>query len=245
MALFNKSKNPAFNDEALKNVLDADQSVSRTPMTVSGAVNKTMMLMGIMLVGAGIGYMNPSQILMWVGILGGAAIFFFASRNPDKAPILAPIYAVVEGLFVGTVSAYYAYMFNGIIFQAASLTMAIMFTMLFLYKSGLVKVTDKFRAGISMAVGGIMIYYLVNIVLHFLGINIPYIHDGGMLSIGICGFIIVIASMNLLLDFDNFHKGEAQRAPQYMEWMYGMGLLFTLIWLYVEILRMLSYLSND
>jgi len=98
---------------------------------------------------------------------------------------------------------------------------------------------------VTMAVGGVMIFYLINIVCHFIGIQIPYLHDGGMISIGITLVIIGIATMNLLLDFDNFEKGEAMKAPGYMEWYSGMGLLFTLVWLYLEILRLLSYLSSD
>ncbi len=249
--LFSKSSNPIFSDASLNGVLDIEQGAVAERMTVGGAINKTFMLTGIMLIGAAVGISaaltNPgiAKILMWTGVLGGAGIYFFASRSPEKSPILAPLYAFVKGLFVGIVSMVYAGLYSGIVFQAFTLTMAILFTMLALYKSGLVQVTQKFRAGVSMAVGGVMIYYLINIVMHFLGINIPFIHDGGMLSIGICAFIIVIASMNLLLDFDNFDKGAKQGAPQYMEWYYGMGLLFTLIWLYIELLRLLSYLSSD
>jgi uncharacterized YccA/Bax inhibitor family protein len=116
--------------------------------------------------------------------------------------------------------------------------------MLMIYKSGLIKVTEKLRAGITMAVGAVMIFYLINMVCHFIGINIPFIHEGGMLSIGITLVIIGIASMNLLLDFDNIEKGAAMKAPEYMEWYSGMGLLFTLVWLYLEILRLLSYIRD-
>jgi uncharacterized YccA/Bax inhibitor family protein len=116
--------------------------------------------------------------------------------------------------------------------------------MLFLYKSGIVQVTDKLRMGVMMATGAIALVYLLNIVLSFFGISIPYLHQGGMIGIGISLLIIGVAAMNLLLDFDNFDKGEAQGAPAYMEWFCAMGLLITLVWLYMEILRLLSILSG-
>lgn len=244
---FSKSNNPMLKEEVYQNnVLDAELvgSDQRT-MTVAGAVNKTFLLFFIMLLGAAVGFMYPSTILMWTGVIGGAIIYFITARNPSRAPVLAPLYAVVEGLLVGTVTSYYMYAFDGIVFNAATLTMAILFMMLTLYKAGVIKVTDKFRSGVSMAVGAVMMIYLVNIVLYFFGISIPFLHDGGPMAIGISGVIIVIASLNLLLDFDSFEKGEQYGAPEYMEWFSAMGLLFTLIWLYLEILRLLSYLSSD
>ncbi|MFT5168808.1 MAG: putative YccA/Bax inhibitor family protein [Saprospiraceae bacterium] len=185
------------------------------------------------------------MILVWTGIIGGAIVFYITSSNPSRAPYLAPVYAILEGLLVGAISKMYMMAFvPGIIFQAVTITFAILFMMLMIYKSGLIKVTEKLRAGITMAVGAVMIFYLINMVCHFIGINIPFIHEGGMLSIGITLVIIGIASMNLLLDFDNIEKGAAMKAPEYMEWYSGMGLLFTLVWLYLEILRLLSYIRD-
>ena len=117
--------------------------------------------------------------------------------------------------------------------------------MLALYKTGLITVTQKFRAGVTMAVGAVMLLYLVNIVLHLFGISIPFLHDGGPIAIGISAVIIVIACLNLLLDFDNFDKGEQAGAPKYMEWYFGMGLLFTIVWLYLELLRLLSFFMGE
>lgn len=246
---FSKSNNPMLKDEVYQRnaVLDEGMVGSEygKTMTVSGAVNKTLILFAIMLGGSAFSFMFPSKILMWTGILGGAAIYFIASRNPERSPMLAPLYALVEGFLVGTVTAYYMYAFDGIVFNAVTLTMAILFMMLTLYKAGVVKVTDKFRSGVSMAVGAVMLLYLVNIVLYFFGVSIPFLHDGGPVAIGISAVIIGIASLNLLLDFDSFDKGEAHGAPEYMEWYSAMGLLFTLVWLYLEILRLLSYLSSD
>ena len=243
---FNESSNPMIGEDKFKSILDSGMVRQGETMTVSGAVNKTLLLMGIMLVSAMVSYLFPSTMFMWIGIIGGAGIMWYASSNPSKSPILAPIYAILEGMLVGTITYFYVFSFApGIIFQAVTLTFAILFMMLMLYKAGVIKVTEKLRAGISMAVGAVMLFYLINIICHFIGIDIPYIHEGGLLSIGITLAIIGIASMNLLLDFDNFDKGEKHKVPAHMEWYFAMGLLFTLVWLYLEILRLLSYLSND
>lgn len=242
---FTESSNPVLNEDKYKQVLDAGMVGEMEPMTINGAINKTLLLMAMMLATGVISFVYPNPLFMWGGIIGGAIVMFIASSNPSRSPILAPIYAGLEGLLVGTITAYYSAAFEGIIFQAVTATFAILFMMLMLYKSGLISVTAKFRAGVSMAVGAVMLLYLVNIVLYFFGISIPFLHDGGPLSIGITLVIIGIASMNLLLDFDNFEKGEEMQAPGYMEWYSAMGLLFTLVWLYLEILRLLSYLQSD
>jgi uncharacterized YccA/Bax inhibitor family protein len=250
MDRFSKSNNPMLSEETYRQsaVLDEHMVIGNTEgtMTVNGAVNKTFILFGIMLLGAAFGFMNPVSTPVLIGCsLGGAALMFFASRYLNYAHILAPSFALLEGLLVGTITAYYMYAFEGIVFNAVTLTMAILFMMLTLYKAGIIKVTDKFRSGVSMAVGAIMLLYLVNIVLYFFGISMPFLHNGGPIAIGISCVIVGVASLNLLLDFDSFERGAAYGAPKSMEWVSGMGLLFTLIWLYLEILRLLSYLNRD
>jgi uncharacterized YccA/Bax inhibitor family protein len=250
---FLKSSNPMFNEDKLRanakvDTLDSDMITRESEvMTISGAINKTFILLGVMMITTLFSFAFPSKIFMYVGIFGGIAVVMYANYNPDKSAWLAPIYALVEGLFVGSVSYFYASIAGttGIIFQAVSLTVALLFMMLFIYKSGLIKVTQKFRAGVSMAVGAIMLVYLLNFVLSFFGMNVPYIHEGGMIGIGISVVIIVVACLRLLLDFDNFEKAAQLKSPKYMEWFCAMGLLVTLVWLYYEILRLLSVLSND
>ena len=191
-------------------------------------------------------YTFPNQILMYVGMFGGIGVVLYANYNPDKSSWLAPLYALLEGLFVGTVSVIYVGIAgtSGIIFQAIMLTVALLFMMLFIYKTGIIKVTQKFRAAVTMAVGAIMMVYLLNFVLSFFGMNVPYIHEGGMIGIGISAVIIVVACLRLLLDFDNFDKAAQFKSPKYMEWFCAMGLLVTLVWLYYEILRLLAVLSS-
>ncbi len=216
-------------------------------MTVQGAVNKTLLLSALLFATAMLGFMwgETYPWLMWVGAIGGLITVLIAAFRPQHSPILAPVYAGLEGLFVGAISAMYASLLEGIVFQAITLTIAVLFMMLFIYKAGIIKVTQKFRLGVIMATGGILVFYLLSFVLSFFGIDIGYLHDGGWMSIGISLVIVGVASLNLLLDFDNFEKGEQHGAPGYMEWFCALGLLVTLVWLYVEMLRLIALFSSN
>jgi len=241
---FFESHNPVMKESAYKEaastlVPDADT------MTVSGAVNKTLILGAIMLLLAALSYSMPSPIFTWGGAIGGLVVVLIAAFKPQRSPVLAPIYAAFEGLFVGGITAIYGSMFGGIVFNAITLTVAIFFLMLFLYKTGTIKVTQKLRSGVIMATGAIALVYVASFVLSFFGIQVPFLHEASIAGIGISLLIIGVAAMNLLLDFDNFEKGEQYQAPAYMEWFSAMGLLITLIWLYVEILRLLALLSSS
>jgi len=249
---FTKSSNPFLKEEALtkatNDTLDGGmtQRAETDPMTVSGAVNKTFIMGALMMLTAFYAYLNPSMLFVWGGAIGGLILVVVMGWKKHLSPTLAPIYALLEGLFVGSITAIYAAGFGaGIVFQAVLLTMALLFGMLFAYKAGLIKVTQKFRTGVMMATFGIFIVYMINIGLSFFGINLPFLHEGGMIGIGISLFIIGIATLNLLLDFDNFDKAAAMRAPKYFEWYCATGLIITLVWLYIEILRLLSILSSD
>lgn len=249
---FFQSRNPIMKDkmyqQSSQEVLDADMTqagVIVERMTVQGAINKSFLLGVIMLFTAVFAYSSPSSLFMWGGAIGGLVVVVIASFKPQYSGTLAPIYAGLEGLFVGAISAIYASAFDGIVLQAVSLTMAVFFIMLFIYKSGIIKVTNKLRTGIIMATGAIFVVYLLSWVLSMFGISIPYLHQGGAIGIGISLVIIGVAAMNLLLDFDNFEKGEQFGAPKYMEWFSAMGLLITLVWLYIEILRLVAIFSSS
>ena len=253
MASFN-SKNPILNEKAINRAgtvesLGGDQLITRDSsevMTINGAINKTLMLFGLMMITTVFSYTAPSMMLVYGGLFGGIIVLLIARKKQHLAPILAPIYALIEGLFVGSVSAMYATAFiDGIILQAVTLTFGTLLAMLVLYRSGLITVTEKFRSGVMMATGAIMIVYVISIIGHFVGFNVPFLHDSSPLGIGISVVIIGVAAMNLLLDFDMFEKLEKNRSPKYMEWMAGMGLLVTLVWLYIEMLRLLSKLQSD
>ncbi len=248
--MFSSSHNPFMKEEAYRKssseVLDAGLIERGERMTVQGAINKSFILFGIMLITTAVSFAFPSPLFMWGGAIGGLVVVLIASFKTHLSASLAPIYALLEGLFVGSITAIYAAGFGGgIIFHAVTLTFALLFAMLFIYKTGIIKVTNKFRTGIIMATGAICLVYLLNIILGLFGVNMPFLHEGGMIGIGISLVIIGIASLNLLLDFDNFEKGEQYGAPSYMEWFSAMGLLITLVWLYIEVLRLLSILNRD
>ena len=248
---FNKSNNPLLSEKSFAKIETIERRAggpildSSFQMTVSGAVNKTLLLSMIAISSFIVAYSMPSTLMMWGGFGVGLITLIVASFKRHLSPVLAPIFAIGQGLFAGSISYVYAMQFEGIIFQAASLTFATLLAMLLIYKSGIIKVTRGFRTAISMAVSAIMLVYLVNLAGMFFNFEVPYLHESSPLGIGISLVIVGIASLNLLLDFDNFEKGEQMGAPKYMEWFFGMSLLFTIIWLYLEILRLLAKLQRD
>lgn len=243
MALFGSS-NPFMKEEKFQNILDAPLASEGT-MTVSGAVNKTFILTGLLLLTSVISYLMPNIIFMAVGGIGGFVVALVAAFKPKLSNYLAPTYALLEGLFLGTISAVYAAAYSGIVINAFISTIGILVAMLFIYKSRVIEVTEKFRVGVMAATAAIALLYLVSMVLGFFGIQIPYLHEGGAMGIGISLLIIGIATMNLLIDFDNIEKGAQYAAPKYMEWYSAMGLLITLVWLYLEMLRLLSKIARS
>jgi uncharacterized YccA/Bax inhibitor family protein len=178
-------------------------------------------------------------------MIGGFITAMITIFRPTSSPITAPIYAVLEGMFLGGISAFFEGMYPGIAIQAVSLTLAVLGVMLFLYKARIIKVTEKLRGGIIAATGAIAVVYLVSWVLSMFNIYLPMIHSSGLMGIGFSLFVVGLAAFNLLLDFDFIEKGARNGAPKYMEWFSAFGLMMTLIWLYLEILRLLSKLNRD
>lgn len=244
---FFESKNPILNEEKLKSLTSSEviKTDSADKMTISGAINKTLILFAILLVTSGMSYVLPTMFLLIVGIVGGLIAVLVATFKPHTSPISAPVYAGFEGMALGTISAYYAGIMDGIILQAVCLTFGTLLSMLVLYKSGLITVTQKFRAGVMMATGAIFFMYIISFIFSLFGWNMPMLHTGGMLGIGISLAIIAVAALNLLLDFDNFDKAAESNAPKYMEWFCALSLMVTLVWLYLEFLRLLAKLSRD
>ncbi|NND08235.1 MAG: Bax inhibitor-1/YccA family protein [Saprospiraceae bacterium] len=241
---FFDSSNPYLKEEKFESVSRTQSLDVSEKMTVTGAVNKTFLLGTILLAAAGVSYTFPSSLLTWGGAIAGLIIVIIASRKVEQSSTWGPLYAVCEGFFVGGITAMYASYFDGIVLQAVTLTFAVFFAMLALYKSGLVKVTKSFRSGIMMATVGIFGLYMVSFVLSFFGINMPFLHEATPLTLIISLAILAIAALNLLLDFDTFEKGEELGAPIHMEWFAAMGLIITLVWIYVEILRILAIFSG-
>lgn len=241
-----RSSNPMFRDENMRSSSILDQtSFNEGTMTVEGAVNKSLILFGILMLTSAYAFLNPNYTLMWVGIIGGLIASLVGIFKPQYAPYAAPAYAAFEGLAIGTISIVYASLYAGIVFQAATLTFGVLFLMLTLYKARIITVTEKLRSGIMMATGAIALLYLVNMILYWtMGYRMPFIHEGGTFGIIFSLAVVALASFNLLLDFDNIERGAQMNAPKYMEWASAMGLLITLVWLYLEILRLLAKLQD-
>ena len=219
-------------------------------MTLQGAVNKTVILLALVVIAAGYTWnlsyhQGPEVIYPWLmtGVIGGFLVALVTIFKPTWSPALAPAYAVLEGLALGGISAIFEVRYPGIVLQAVGLTFGTLFCLLLAYKSGLIRVTENFRLGVVAATGGVALIYVLGFAGSFFGWQIPYIHESGIIGIGFSLFVVVIASMNLVLDFDFIERGDG-RAPKYMEWYAAFGLIVTLIWLYLEILRLLSKLRS-
>jgi uncharacterized YccA/Bax inhibitor family protein len=245
-----RTGNPALKDETFTKAR-ADMVAGSLKMTISGTVNRTGILLCLTLATAGYswdlatstveGVMSPMLMpLVFGGTIGGFIVALITIFKKTAAPITAPIYAALEGLALGAISALTELRYPGIVFQAILGTFGTLFSLLFAYKSGLIRATENFKLGVVAATGGIALIYLLSFVLGFFGINVPYIHDSGPFGILFSVVVVIIAALNLVLDFDFIENGEKIGAPKYMEWYGAFGLLVTLIWLYLEILRLLS-----
>ena len=245
-----RTANPALNDDVFRRA-GAGWAVTSERMTVRGTVNKALLLTVMALATALVpwwlvsrGDAQLASPLMIVGALGGLGIGIVLAFKPAWAPVLAPCYALVIGLFLGGVSAVYQKMYSGIVVQAAGLTLLTLLAMLAAWRTGLIKVTNKLRLGIVAATGGVMLLYLVGFGLSFVGIRIPFIHESGAIGIGFSLFVVGLAALNLVLDFDLIDRGASSGAPKSMEWYGGFALLVTLVWMYIEMLHLLRKLQR-
>jgi len=223
---------------------------SAIPMTIQGTVNKTSILFLLMILTATFTWKlayagnTMANSLMYVGLIGGliAAIVTIFAKNIRH--ITAPIYALLEGLFLGSISAMFNQMMSGIVLQAVMLTFAVFIVMLIMYKTRILKASPKFIKGVTMATGGIFLFYIASWIGSFFGLNIST-GNMGLIGIVIQVVIVAVAALNLILDFNYIEKGAAQGLPKKMEWMGAFGLMVTLVWLYLEILRLLAILNRN
>lgn len=221
-------------------------------MTLKGAINKTIILFAILLVAAVVSWkMTMSGSIAGTAVLIGSSIGAFVlamitSFVKKASPITAPIYAALEGFLLGSISSMFEAMYSGIVFQAVALTLLVFGLMLFMYKTGILKASGKFIKGVFIATAAIGIFYLVSFIASFFTSAISdYLFANPMLGIIISVIIVVVAALNLILDFNTIESSANSGAPKYMEWYAGFGLMVTLVWLYIEILRLLSYLRRD
>lgn len=247
---FFKTKNPALRADTFTRT--AVQGLDVPAMTIDGTVNKIVILTFIVFGGALFTWhifqsaAEPSAIYPYLigGGITGFILSFVIIFNKKSAPYLAPVYCLAEGLFLGGISAFMNHIYPGIVVQAILLTFGILFSLLALYKSGLIKVTQRFRMIVLSATAGIAVFYLFAFVGGFFGLSIPIIHESSAMGIFFSLFVVAIASLNLVVDFENIYEGARANAPKYMEWYAAFGLMITLIWLYIEILRLISKLRD-
>ncbi|HMK03556.1 MAG TPA: Bax inhibitor-1/YccA family protein [Ferruginibacter sp.] len=252
MAIF-KTSNPVLSEKKFRDTV-LDEVVSHeNAMTVKGTLQKFGFLF-LMVMGTAFyswkefaegGNVQP---LIWTGAIGGLVIAIVIMFKKEWSPYLAPAYALLEGLFVGAISAYYDFAFAAyapnIIMNAVGLTFGTCIAMYLLYTFKVIKATAKFKAIVITATAGIAIFYMITLVLGMFGISIPFLHESSALGIGFSIFVVALAALNLILNFDMIENGVELGAPKYMEWYSAFGLLVVIVWLYLEILRLLSLLSG-
>ena len=254
-----RSSNPALNDSTFEKAAQEWAPPTGQPheidasdrMTFGGTLTATAVLLVLLVAAGAVGWMSVDRPTnefdtlsipgwFWLPLLGGLGVAFLTVFKPHLARFTAPLYAVLQGLVVGTISAIYDYQFSGIVLQAVGLTIGVIGIMLFLYATRIIKVTEKLRMGIVAATGAVFLIYIVSMIANLFGADVPYIHDNGLIGIGFSLAVVGIAAFNLLLDFDLIEAGVAKGAPSYMEWYASFGLLVTIVWLYLEMLRLLS-----
>ena len=244
-----RSGNPALTAETFR---VATPAYGAEAMTLQGTVNKTGISLLVLLATAAFVWRRFFEAqsveavvpFMWAGIIGGMVAALVTVFKKEWAPVTTPIYAGLEGLALGGISAFFEARFAGIVINAVALTFGTLAALLLAYRSGLIRATENFKLGIVAATGAIALLYFLGMVLSLFGTRSPYVHESGAIGIGFSLVVVVIAALNLVLDFDFIEKGVEQEAPKHMEWYGAFGLLVTLIWLYLEILHLLAKLQG-
>jgi uncharacterized YccA/Bax inhibitor family protein len=246
MALM-KTSNPALNVNSFR----VDQAVSGEAMTLAGTVNKTGILLICVVATAAWSWSrffrastSDAALPLGIGLVGGFVVAMVTIFKKEWSPITAPLYALLEGLALGGISAMFERRYHGIAIQAVGLTFGTLFVLLMAYQSGVIRVTEKFKLGVVAATGGIAVFYLAQFVLGFFGVHFAALNGSGLLGIGFSVVVVIVAALNLVLDFDFIESGVSAGAPKYMEWYGAFGLIVTLVWLYLEILRLLSKING-
>jgi len=243
-------KSKSFGGFASQTEAPAAPAVQQQTMTIRGTMDKTAILLALVVV-AGLWpwklmAVDPAAALswLWIGLVGGLVTALIIIFKNDWAGPLAPLYAACEGLALGALSAFMERRFPGIVFQAVVLTLGVLATMLVIYRTGQIKATNRFKRGVIAATGAIALVYIVTMALRAFGMPVAFMHSTGLLGIGISMVVVVVAALNLVLDFDMIEQSVKNGAPKHMEWYGAFGLLVTLVWLYVEILNLLSKLNR-
>ena len=240
--------NPALNQNTFT---DVESTRVGDAMTIQGTVNKTSILLVLMVIAASFTWRMyftgaGTALLPWTygGAIAGFVIGLVTIFKKEWSPVTSPLYAICEGLFIGGISSILDARFPGIVLQAVMLTFGTLAALLGAYTTGLIVASDKFKRGIIAATGGIMLVYVVTMILGFFHVQVPFIYGSSPMSIGFSIVVVIIAALNLVIDFDFIEQGAKYGAPKYLEWYAAFGLLVTLVWLYLEILRLLSKINQ-
>lgn len=249
-----RSGNPALKPETFSNYstrVSGGVDDSGASMTLNGVVNKTALMLVFLSGTAGVtwkmfmaGQFAAVQLAMISGLIVATILAFITIFKKEVSPYTALPYALAEGLAIGGISAFFEARYPGIVMQAVGATFGTMFCLLAAYRSGLIRATENFKLGVVAATGGICLLYLATMVLRIFGTDVPFVHEAGVVGIGFSLFVVVIAALNLVLDFDFIETGVEVRAPKFLEWYAAFGLTVTLVWLYLEMLRLLSKLAR-
>jgi uncharacterized YccA/Bax inhibitor family protein len=244
-----RSSNPVLGEKTFVRFVEAGPAPNT--MTLPGVVNRTAFLFLLLVAAASVTWAqvanNPQNVMPMM--MGGAFLGFIVAMvtafKPEWSPFTSPVYALLEGLFLGGISAIFEGLYPGIVMQAVGCTFGTMFCLLAAYRSGLIRATENFKLMVVSATGGIALLYLVSFGLRlFTSYSIPFIHEGGIWGIAFSLFVVAIAALNLVLDFDFIEQGVEAGAPKFMEWYAAFGLMVTLVWLYLEILKLLAKLRG-
>jgi uncharacterized YccA/Bax inhibitor family protein len=239
-----RTGNPALKESTFRGL---PRVAAGEAMTLQGTVNKTGLALLILIAAAAFVWNSPLSVampLVFVGLVGGLIVALITVFKNTAAPFTTPLYAVFQGLLLGGISKIYEMKYEGIVINAVGLTFGTLAVLLAVYSTGLIRPSENFKLGVLAATGAIGVVYLVTMVLGFFGKSVPYIHGSGPVGIAFSLFVVGLAAMNLVLDFDFVERGAAGQAPKYMEWVGAFGLIVTLVWLYLEILRLLAKLQG-
>lgn len=238
-----RSGNPALRGDVFRGMsVAADGSA----MTIQGTANKTLIMLLLMVISASWVWGNAQAALPFLlpAAIAGFVVAMITIMKKEKAYITAPIYALIQGVFIGGISAIFEAQYPGIVIQAVALTFGTLFCMLLAYRTGIIRATEKFKLGVVAATGAIAVIYFISIIMGFFGARMPMIHSTGPMGIIFSLVVVTVAALNLVIDFDFIERGAEHGAPKYMEWYGAFGLMVTLVWLYLEILRLLSKLQR-
>jgi uncharacterized YccA/Bax inhibitor family protein len=243
-----RSGNPALSSKIFENEKNKNNGplIKDDVMTIKGTVDKTAMSILLLLMAGYFSFTEDSMIFMITGLIGGIITLIITIRKKHLSPITVPVYAMFQGLMLGGISFMYGQLFEGIVFNAIMITVSILISLLFAYRSGIIKATENFKLGVFAATVGLALFYLISFIGSFFGLGFSVMDptNASLFSIGFSLVVIVIASLNLVLDFDFIEEGAEKGAPKYMEWYGAFGLIVTLVWLYLEVLRLLAKLSS-